>query len=132
MTKGEWVVLSHQLDALRAFWGLHVTMPNERSAVCGASWIADYGPLPCDKPQGHDGQHRCYGSQGPIEFGDTSVSERPTVAAARRAAEKAFAEGLITDDARDAMIQRAIDVAEYGLDEARRRAQQRTDTEVTR
>lgn len=33
---------------------------------CGASWVSDYGPLPCDRPKGHRDRHRTYGSQGAI------------------------------------------------------------------
>lgn len=35
---------------------------------CGASWAADYGQLPCDRPKGHQGRHRTYGPQGSIEW----------------------------------------------------------------
>jgi hypothetical protein len=38
------------------------------SQICGATWPADYGPLPCDRPRGHPEDHRCYGSQGVIEW----------------------------------------------------------------
>jgi hypothetical protein len=62
-TKDEWLVSLRQLTAVRAFWKL-----GDRSHVCGDAWIADYGPLPCDKPRGHTDDHRCYGSQGPITW----------------------------------------------------------------
>lgn len=69
MTRSEWEVLSSQLDALRVFWR------NDRSEVCGVAWVADYGPLPCDRPRGHEGLHRCYGSQGAIDFGSPLTTE---------------------------------------------------------
>lgn len=64
-TKAEWIVLYRQLKAARAFW------KRPRPSVCGAAWIADYGPLPCDRPHGHEARgdgHRTYGSQGVIEW----------------------------------------------------------------
>jgi len=62
LTKQEWVVSLRQLLALRRFW------KRDRTTVCGAAWIADYGPLPCDRAHGHAEMHRAYGSQGPIEW----------------------------------------------------------------
>ena len=49
LTKQEWIVSLRQLLSLRAFW------KRTRSTVFGEAWIADYGPLPCDRPHGHDG-----------------------------------------------------------------------------
>jgi hypothetical protein len=43
------------------------------ASVCGATWLADYGPLPCDRPAGHTEPHRCYGSQGPIQWRHVSA-----------------------------------------------------------
>ena len=41
-------------------------IPEVPTGSCGAFWQTDYGPAYCDKGEGHEGQHRCYGSKGPI------------------------------------------------------------------
>lgn len=65
---GDWTTLYGQRRAMRGFWRMHLLSRAAHPQPCGEAWIADYGPLPCALPQGHDGPHRCYGSRGPIDF----------------------------------------------------------------
>ena len=56
-----------QLDAIREFWRYRMAQP-KRPILCATWWLADYGPLWCTLPPGHDGPHLTFGSQGRIEF----------------------------------------------------------------
>lgn len=42
--------------------------PSVPITACGAVWPTDYGPAYCDKGADHTGDHRCYGSKGPITW----------------------------------------------------------------
>jgi hypothetical protein len=66
-TKEDWMAMRGQLDATREFWRYRMAQ-RERPSLCAAWWIADYGPLWCTLPHGHDGRHLTFGAQGSIEF----------------------------------------------------------------